>query len=91
MEKGDAILKVRQENEEEAVSILGMRLSDAVKLIKGEKGTNVYLTIKKVDGNVSEIPIKRDIVQLEETYIKSSIVSKNILVLVTSGALMYSE
>ena len=77
LEKGDAILKVRQENEEEAVSILGMRLSDAVKLIKGEKGTNVYLTVKKVDGNVSEIPIRRDIVQLEETYIKSSIVSKN--------------
>jgi carboxyl-terminal processing protease len=33
--------------------------------------------VKKVDGSVSEIPIKRDIVQLEETYIKSSIVSKN--------------
>ena len=77
LEKGDAILKVRQENEDEAVSILGMRLSDAVKLIKGEKGTNVYLTVKKVDGNVSEISIKRDIVLLEETYIKSSIVSKN--------------
>ena len=77
LEKGDAILKVRQEDEDEAVSILGMRLSDAVKLIKGEKGTNVYLTIKKVDGNVSEISIKRDIVLLEETYIKSSIVSKS--------------
>tara|TARA_A100001011_G_scaffold255586_1_gene263855 strand:- start:5214 stop:7325 length:2112 start_codon:yes stop_codon:yes gene_type:complete len=77
LEKGDAILKVRQEDEDEAVSILGMRLSEAVKLIKGEKGTNVYLTIKKVDGNVSEISIKRDIVLLEETYIKSSIVSKS--------------
>ena len=77
IEKGDAILKVRQEDEDEAVSILGMRLSDAVKLIKGEKGTNVYLTVKKVDGSVSEISIKRDIVLLEETYIKSSIVSKN--------------
>lgn len=77
LEKGDAILKVRQEDEDEAVSILGMRLSEAVKLIKGKKGTNVYLTIKKVDGNVSEISIKRDIVLLEETYIKSSIVSKS--------------
>ena len=77
LEKGDAILKVRQEDEDEAVSILGMRLSDAVKLIKGEKGTNVYLTVKKVDGSVSEISIKRDIVLLEETYIKSSIVSKS--------------
>ena len=77
LEKGDAILKVRQEDEDEAVSILGMRLSDAVKLIKGEKGTNVYLTVKKVDGSVSEISIKRDKVLLEETYIKSSIVSKS--------------
>tara|TARA_B100001079_G_scaffold271717_1_gene290666 strand:- start:3384 stop:5495 length:2112 start_codon:yes stop_codon:yes gene_type:complete len=77
LEKGDAILKVRQEDEDEAVSILGMRLSDAVKLIKGEKGTNVYLTVKKVDGSVSEISIKRDIVLLEETYIRSSIVSKS--------------
>ena len=77
LEKGDAILKVRQENEDEALSILGMRLSEAVKLIKGKKGTNVYLTVKKVDGNVSEISIKRDIVLLEETYIKSSIVSKS--------------
>ena len=77
LEKGDAILKVRQEDEDEAVSILGMRLSDAVKLIKGEKGTNVYLTVKKVDGSVSEISIKRDIVLLQETYIKSSIVSKS--------------
>ena len=77
LEKGDIILKVRQENQEEPVSILGMRLSEAVKLIKGEKGTKVYLTIKKVNGNISEISVKRDIVILEETYIKSSIVKKN--------------
>ncbi len=77
LEKGDIILKVRQENEDEATGILGMRLSEAVKLIKGEKGTKVYLTIKKVDGSVSEISVKRDIVLLEETYIKSSIVEKN--------------
>ena len=66
---GDIILKVRQEKETEPVSILGMRLADAVKLIKGEKGTKVFLTIKKVDGTVNEVSIKRDIVLLEETYI----------------------
>ncbi len=76
LEKGDAILKVRQDDEEEPVSILTMRLSEAVKLIKGKKGTKVHLTVKKVDGSISEVTVKRDIVQLEETYIKSSIVEK---------------
>ena len=77
LEKGDAILKVRQDDEEEPISILTMRLSEAVKLIKGKKGTKVHLTVKKVDGSISEVTVKRDIVQLEETYIKSSIVEKN--------------
>ena len=77
LEKGDVILKVRQEDDIEPVSIVGYRLADAVKLIKGEKGTNVFLTIKKVDGTVNEISIERDIVLLEETYIKSSLVEKD--------------
>ena len=77
LEKGDAILKVRQDDEQEPVSILTMRLSEAVKLIKGKKGTKVHLTVKKDDGSISEVTVKRDIVQLEETYIKSSIVEKD--------------
>ena len=77
MEKGDAILKVRQDNEDEPIGILNMRLSEAVKLIKGKKGTKVHLTVKKVDGKVTEVTVKRDIVLLEETYIKSSIVEKD--------------
>ena len=77
LEKGDAILKVRQDEEEEPVGILTMRLSEAVKLIKGKKGSKVHLTVKKVDGTISEVTVKRDIVLLEETYIKSSIVEKD--------------
>ena len=77
LEKGDAILKVRQDNEDEPIGILNMRLSEAVKLIKGKKGTKVHLTVKKVDGTVTEVTVKRDIVLLEETYIKSSIVEKD--------------
>jgi carboxyl-terminal processing protease len=77
LEKGDVILKVRQEDDSEPVSVVGYRLADAVKLIKGEKGTNVFLTVKKVDGTVNEISIERDIVLLEETYIKSSLVKKD--------------
>ncbi|MDG3584072.1 carboxy terminal-processing peptidase [Galbibacter pacificus] len=76
VEVGDEIMKVGQENET-PVSIVGMRLEDAVKLIKGPKGTKVILTIKRVDGTIAEVPIVRDIVELEETYAKSSIVKKD--------------
>lgn len=76
LEVGDIILKVRQSEQEEAVSIVGMRIDEAVKLIKGPKGTNVILTLKKVDGNIVDLEITRDIVELEEVYVKSSIVEK---------------
>lgn len=77
LEVGDIIMKVRQEDEEEPVNIVGMRLDDAIKLIKGPKGTTVILTVKKVDGTIEEISITRDVVEIEETYAKSSIVEKN--------------
>jgi len=77
LEVGDQILKVRQENEKEAVNIVGMRLDDAIKFIKGPKGTKVILTLKKVDGTIKDLMITRDIVELEETYAKSSTVIKD--------------
>jgi carboxyl-terminal processing protease len=76
LEVGDIIMKVRQEEEIEAVNVVGMRLSDAVKLIKGPKGTNVILTLKKVDGTIEDLSIPRDEIELEETYAKSTIVKK---------------
>ena len=77
LEVGDNIIRVRQENEEEAISIAGMRLDDAIKFIKGPKGTKVTLTVKKVDGTVKDITITRDIVELEETYAKSAFLEKD--------------
>ncbi|WP_027880995.1 carboxy terminal-processing peptidase [Mesoflavibacter zeaxanthinifaciens] len=77
IEVGDVILKVRQGDEKEAVSIVGMRIDDAIKLIKGPKGTDVVLTMKKVDGTIEDIKVTRDLVELEETYAKSSIVKKD--------------
>ncbi|MEO8934883.1 MAG: PDZ domain-containing protein, partial [Xanthomarina sp.] len=76
LEAGDVILKVRQEKENEAINIVGMRLEDAIKLIKGPKGTTVVLTVKKVDGTIKDISITRDVVEIEETYAKTSIVEK---------------
>lgn len=76
LETGDLIMKVAQGNKE-AVDVVGMRLDDVVKKIKGPKGTEVRLTVKKVDGTIKIISIVRDIVEIEETYAKSSIVNKN--------------
>jgi carboxyl-terminal processing protease len=77
LEVEDVILKVKQEEEEFPVNIVGMRINDAIKYIKGPKGTKVTLTVKKVDGTIKDITITRDIVELVETYAKSSVVEKN--------------
>jgi len=76
LESGDLILKVGQGNNE-PVDVVGMRLDDVVKKIKGHKGTEVRLTVKKVDGTIKVISIIRDVVEIEETYAKSSIVEKD--------------
>ena len=77
LEAGDIILKVAQA-EEEPLDIVGMRLDDAIKFIKGKKGTEVRLTVKKkLDNSIRVITIIRDIVELGETYVKSSVVEKN--------------
>ena len=75
MEVGDEIQLVRQE-EGDAVDIRSMRLDDAIKLIKGPKGSTVHLTIKKVDGSIETIPVKRDLVILEESYARSSVINR---------------
>ncbi|TYB79206.1 carboxy terminal-processing peptidase [Bizionia myxarmorum] len=77
LEVGDVIVRVRQEGEKEPITITGMRIDDAIKLIKGPKGTNVYLTVKKVDGTSKVIKITRDVVEIEETYAKSAFVDKD--------------
>ena len=77
LEAGDIILEVAQ-GDKEPLDIVGMRLDDAIKFIKGKKGTEVRLTVKKkIDGSIKIISIIRDVVELEETFVKSSIVEKN--------------
>ena len=74
LQANDLILKVTQEGEE-PVEIIDWRISDAVKIIRGPKGSKVTLTVRKPDGNEQDITITRDIVVLEETYAKSLILS----------------
>ena len=76
LEAGDIVLKVAQADAE-PIDVVGMRLDDVVKKIKGPKGTEVRLTIKRQDGAIKVITIIRDQVEIEETYVKSSVVEKD--------------
>lgn len=67
----DIILGVGQDNKD-FVDIVDMGIRDAVKLIRGPKGTTVYLKVKKPEGTKKTISIVRDKVVLEESYVKSS-------------------
>jgi carboxyl-terminal processing protease len=75
LDVGDQILKVGQDGED-PVNIIGMRLADAIKLIKGPKGTVVDLTVRKVDGTVEVVSLTRDVVELEESFAKSAMIIK---------------
>ncbi|WP_192821580.1 carboxy terminal-processing peptidase [Rufibacter sp. LB8] len=73
LKAGDAILKVAQ-GDQEPVDIQGMRLDKAVTLVRGKKGTEVRLHVKKIDGTQKVISIIRDVVVREEGYAKSLLI-----------------
>jgi len=74
---GDVITKVAQ-GSQEPVDLTGFVVEDAVKLIRGTKGTEVKLTLKKADGSTKVISLIRDeIVQDEATFARSAIVSSS--------------
>jgi carboxyl-terminal processing protease len=74
LKKGDAILRVAQ-GAAEPVSIEGWHTAKAVTLIRGKKGSEVRLTVKKPDGSTKIVPIIRDIVVVEDKYAQSSVIT----------------
>ena len=77
IEAGDEIIKVGEPGKD-PVNVIGMRIDDAIKLIKGPKGTVVELTVRrKVDNEIKTFPITRDEVVLEESYAKSTLIEKD--------------
>jgi carboxyl-terminal processing protease len=76
LKAGDEIQKVGQ-SDKEPVDVTNMDMDEAIELIKGKKGTEVRLTVKKVDGAIKVIPIVRDVVEIEETFAKSAILYNN--------------
>ncbi|QES92628.1 tail-specific protease [Empedobacter brevis] len=75
LEVGDQIIKVAQGKNEEAKNIVGMILSDAIRLIRGKKGTEVLLTVKKKDGSQQTISLIRDVIEYDEVFARSSVIT----------------
>ena len=73
--EGDKILKVRSKPNEDAVNVVGMLSDEAVRLIRGEKGTKVTLTVEKKDKTIKEVTMIREEVAIEDTFARSIIVN----------------
>ncbi len=77
VKENDEIIKIAQ-GKDEPIDVTGYAIPDAIKLIRGsEKGTEVRITFKRVDGSVKTIALLRDEIVLEDTYAKSVIVNSD--------------
>lgn len=76
IQAGDIIQKVAQ-GDGEPIDLTGYTVTDAVKIIRGKKGTEVKLTIKKADGAIKTVSIIRDEIVQDETFARSAIVNSN--------------
>ena len=74
LQADDVILAVGQADDE-PVDVTDMRLRDTVALIRGKKGTEVRLTIRRPGIKNLVIPIVRDVVIIEESFVKSTMVT----------------
>lgn len=73
----DIILKVAQDDKD-PVDLVEVPVSEAVKYIRGKKGTEVRLTVRKPSGEEKVIPIIRDVVIVEETFAKAAIIESKV-------------
>ncbi|MFY0627350.1 MAG: carboxy terminal-processing peptidase [Reichenbachiella sp.] len=77
LQKDDKIVAVAQ-GEDEMVDVIGWRLRDVVKLIRGPKGSTVRLSVLKDSEGASavteEIVLIRDKIKLEESSAKSELI-----------------
>ena len=75
LQAGDIIQKVAQAGED-PVDLAGFMVTDAVKVIRGKKDTEVRLTIRKMDGTIKEVTLIRDKIVQDESYARSAIVKE---------------
>ncbi|MEO5983905.1 MAG: S41 family peptidase, partial [Ferruginibacter sp.] len=75
LKENDEIIKVGQGNAE-PVDVTGYGVPEAVKLIRGaNKGSEVRLTIRRMDGTIKVVTLMRDDIKLEDTFAKSAIIN----------------
>jgi C-terminal peptidase (prc) len=74
LSEGDKILKVKSKPKDDAVNVVGMLSDEAVRLIRGEKGTPVTLTVQKKDGTIKDVTMIREEVAIEDTFARSIVV-----------------
>ena len=75
VEVGDVVVRVGQATDT-PVELAGFDVTDAVKLIRGKKGTEVRLTLRKKDGSLKTVPIVRDKIVQDETYVRSAVINQ---------------
>ena len=71
----DVIVKIAQ-GAEEPVDVSGYETTDAVKLIRGNLGTEVRLTFRKPDGSFKVVSLIREKIVLDEGYARSVVIQK---------------
>ena len=76
LEVGDQITHVKQKGED-PVNIVGMLLDEAIRHIRGKKGTEVTLTVKKKDGSIKDIKLVRDVIEQDEVFARSAVIEDN--------------
>jgi carboxyl-terminal processing protease len=75
VEVGDIVVRVAQ-GADAPVELAGFDVTDAVKLIRGKKGTEVRLTLRKKDGTLKTVPLIRDKIVQDETYVRSAVIDQ---------------
>jgi len=69
----DVIVKIAQ-GAEEPVDLTGYETTEAVKLIRGDLGTEVRLTVRKPDGNTKVVSLIREKIVLDEGFARSAVI-----------------
>jgi carboxyl-terminal processing protease len=75
LKENDEVIKIGQ-GKDEPIDVTGYAVADAIKLIRGaEKGTEVRLTVRRLDGNIKVVSLIRDEIKLDDTFAKSAIIN----------------
>jgi carboxyl-terminal processing protease len=75
VEVGDVVVRVGQ-GKDTPVELAGFTVEDAVKIIRGKKGTEVRLTLRKKDGTLKTVSLIRDKIVQDETYVRSAVINQ---------------